>query len=365
MEKKADNDFVPLKYNLEEIYDNSQGQVENEHLPKYLLLQRRFEEIYGEKPDYYARAPGRVNLIGEHIDYNGYPVLPAALEQDMIIAFKETPGKLVIEVHNFVENLYRHLKFPVTKELKLVDTPEDKWINYFLAAFQHIVKKLSPTLDRGFQTLIYSSVPVESGLSSSAAFSVASTLVPLMVYGFREKYTRTEMIPNIVEYERSIGVACGGMDQTISLFAESGTARFVEFSPIRTQPVKLPTKATLVIANSLASAPKLLTVGTGYNKRVVECRIGLVLLCQAAGICKTPEERKVANLQELQTALKFSFDQMLELVDKHIKKSAYTEDDIKAALGCPLINIVKDIPNHTAVLSNNLEYFVHKYHALS
>jgi len=120
----------------------------------------------------------------------------------------------------------------------------------------------------------------------------------------------------------------------------------------------------MVISNSLTSVPKLATMGTRYNKRVVECRIGLVLLCMKLGLIKTPTEKKFANFYELQKHLKYSFPQMTELVEKHIKKEPFTEETIKKELGCDLKDIVKDIPNHEIVLSSNKEYFIYKYFSI-
>jgi N-acetylgalactosamine kinase len=126
--------------------------------------------------------------------------------------------------------------------MKFMEGKDDKWVNYFLAGFKHILQLKVSKPDKGFKILIDSVVPLSAGLSSSAASSVSSTLVPLTVYGLREKYTRTEMIDHIVEYERSVGVACGGMDQTISVFAEAGTAKLIEFNPVKATKVKLPSK---------------------------------------------------------------------------------------------------------------------------
>jgi N-acetylgalactosamine kinase len=239
--EKIQDDYVPVKLGLNDIYDDTMGQVSTVHVPRYCRLLRRFEEVYGEKPRYFSRAPGRVNIIGEHIDYCGYAVLPAALEQDMIIAFKES-AEAAIEVHNDVENIYNHMKFPTDKDIKFVEQKEDKWVNYFLAAFKHIAQQKNPDLKTGYKVLISSTVPIDAGLSSSAAFSVSSTLVPLMVYGLRDKYTRSEMVQHIINYERSVGVACGGMDQTISVFAERGTAKLIEFNPIKAHTVNIPAK---------------------------------------------------------------------------------------------------------------------------
>lgn len=236
-----DTDIIPLFTSLDQVYDNTNSQIPKIHLPRYQKVAKKFKEVYGEEVDYFSRAPGRVNIIGEHIDYCGYAVLPAAIERDMIIAFKECK-ELVIEVHNMNEKDYKHMKFPLDKDIKFMENKEDKWVNYFLAAFKHIAQLKAPKLDKGYKALIDSVVPINSGVSSSAAISVSSTLAPLTVYGLRETYTRTNMIGHIVDYERSVGVACGGMDQTISVFAEAGTAKLIEFNPVKAYTVKLPSK---------------------------------------------------------------------------------------------------------------------------
>ncbi len=237
--KPTTDDYVPLLHSLEQLYDNSTGQIASIHLPRYRAMAQKFEEVYGQKPQYFSRAPGRVNIIGEHIDYCGYAVLPAAIEQDMIIAFSESPEQF-IEVHNMNEKEFKHVNLSLDPNVKFLESKEDKWINYFLAAFKHIAQRKAPKLDKGYRVLISSTVPIDSGLSSSAAFSVSSTLVPLTVYGLRDKYTRSEMIQHIIDYERSVGVACGGMDQTISMFGEPGTAKLIEFNPIKAYTVRVP-----------------------------------------------------------------------------------------------------------------------------
>jgi N-acetylgalactosamine kinase len=87
-----------------------------------------------------------------------------------------------------------------------------------------------------------------------------------------------------VQAERMAGTACGGMDQTISIFAELNKAKLIEFNPsLKAIDVSVPSSVSLVIGNSLTPSPKLLTVGTRYNKRVVECKFGLFILSLRTG----------------------------------------------------------------------------------
>lgn len=87
------------------------------------------------------------------------------------------------------------------------------------------------------------------------------------------------MANQVVNAERYAGTACGGMDQTISIMAKMNTAKLIDFVPsLKATDVHVPESVCLVIANSLTPSPKLLTLGTRYNKRVVECKFALALL---------------------------------------------------------------------------------------
>lgn len=119
-------------------------------------------------------------------------------------------------------------------------------------------------------------------------------------------------------------------------------------------------RAALVMANSLTEVPKLATLGTRYNKRVVECRIGLIILCLKTKQITTPTEKKFKTFHELQKGLGYTYSQMVDLVKTHIKKEAYTPENIKTETGCELKELISDIPNNEIVLSNNKEYFIYK-----
>ncbi len=115
-----------------------------------------------------------------------------------------------------------------------------------------------------------------------------------------------------------------------------------------------------MIANSLTPVPKLLTLGTRYNKRVVECRLALVILATKLGKIHSPTEKTFATFYELQKSLGYTFDQMLVLVKTHIKPHPYTPDHIRAELGVDILDIVRDIQSHDVVLASNSEYFLYK-----
>jgi len=104
------------------------------------------------------------------------------------------------------------------------------------------------------------------------------------------------------------GTACGGMDQTISIFAEKNIAKLIEFNPtLKAIDVKVPDSVCLVIGNSLTPSPKLLTVGTRYNKRVVECKFGLMIISIALGKAAKASEVPYKTFYDLQTDLGYSY----------------------------------------------------------
>ena len=94
------------------------------------------------------------------------------------------------------------------------------------------------------------------------------------------------------------GTACGGMDQTISIMGEMGSAKMIDFVPeLKAASVKVPDSVCLVIANSCAPAPKLMTLGKNYNKRVVECRWGVAAMALKAGKAESFETCKIKTMQ--------------------------------------------------------------------
>jgi galactokinase len=112
---------------------------------------------------------------------------------------------------------------------------------------------------------------MEAGVSSSSAFTVCTAILALHANGFIDKFDRTQIANYVIEGERNVGTASGGMDQTISIMAEKGEAKFIEFIPkIQTHSTPIPSKYAFVIANSLTPSPKAIQSTTRYNKRVVE-----------------------------------------------------------------------------------------------
>ena len=136
-------------------------------------------------------------------------------------------------------------------------------------------------------------VPLASGLSSSSAFVVASTIASLMAAKqWNERHGGILNSMSIVQQdldavaiaelcrigEQFIGTMSGGMDQAISCLGQRGIARVIHFNPLRTESVSLPNSMVVVIADSLTKAEKATSAKTHYNKRVVECMLASKLM---------------------------------------------------------------------------------------
>ena len=152
-------------------------------IPSHLVAQ--FKELTGLDPTHYIRVPGRVNLIGDHTDYNGLPVMPMAIERQVRLLVAPRTDQRV-EVYNTVKR-YEPRTFTISPQIAPYATGD--WGNYVKAGVQGIVtealesgKALNDI--RGFSALIDSSLPAAAGLSSSSALVVASALAELTVNGW-------------------------------------------------------------------------------------------------------------------------------------------------------------------------------------
>ena len=185
--------MVPVVTTLNDIYVDINNAMKDKHEPRFKNIRKRFQELYGCAPSFYCRAPGRVNVIGEHIDYCGYSVLPAALEQDFIMAYvavRDGEGSEEIVINNIEKDLYPEIKISNDPYQKLQEEPGP--VNYFLCGLKAIlahdesVKSQVPK-GCGLKVLIDSCVPPAAGLSSSSAFTVCSAIVAAHSNGVLDK----------------------------------------------------------------------------------------------------------------------------------------------------------------------------------
>lgn len=215
-----------------------------------------------------ARAPGRVNLIGEHTDYNGLPVLPMALDRAVRIRFRPSPDG---QVHlSSIEPRFAPVTFGVGATIP--PGPQGDWGNYARAAAEILARECGIT--RGVTGVVASSVPVAAGLSSSSALVVATALALLDANDVT--VPRERLMALLARGERYVGLEGGGMDQAISLGGRAGHAVRIDFRPrLALTAVPMPDNWRIVVAESGVPAAKALGARAGYNSRVRECREAL------------------------------------------------------------------------------------------
>jgi len=231
-------------------------------------LQETFREIFGSRARLF-RAPGRVNLIGEHTDYNDGFVMPAAINRSVWAAISpRRDSKLVV----------RSSSFPDTVEIDLEEKdprPAHHWSDYvrgvavMLAGAGH--------RRRGANLLIRGDVPIGAGLSSSAAVEVATALALLGNSGGTVDRVELAKLCRRAENE-FVGARVGIMDQFISCFAQAGHALCLDCRSLEHRSLRLPPDVSLVICNTMVTHQ---LAGNEYNRRRAECEEGVRLLSRS------------------------------------------------------------------------------------
>ena len=240
-------------------------------------LATRFGEIFGPgEPVRIVRGPGRVNLIGEHTDYNGGFVMPMALEAAVRLALvpHDEPA-----VTLWSEQFAERASFPLGGEPP-ADPPH--WLRYPMAVAEVLAEE--GVALRGFRAVLDGDVPVGSGLSSSAAYEVASALAflvaakveiaagPAKVAAEAHALSTERLAVLCQSAEHRVGVRCGIMDQFISLHGRKGHAIVLDCRDLSHEPVPLPSdRAKVVIIDS--GVRRKLTSGA-YNERRSQCEEG-------------------------------------------------------------------------------------------
>ena len=247
--------------------------------------QQQFTEKFGKAPQWLAAAPGRVNVIGEHTDYNDGFVLPMAIENCTVAAAApgaNGAGRLRLRSGEKSERVEIPLDSKVAKG-------EPAWANYVrgvIAGFQELGIPL-PALD----IFIESNVPLGGGLSSSASLEVATATLLEAVTGHQLDPVQKALLCQKAEHEYA-GMPCGIMDQFISVMGKAGHLLLLDCRSRQTElvPMTNPQLAFLIVNTNV----KHELTGGGYAKRREQCY-------EAARVLGVPMLRD-ATMAQLETA---------------------------------------------------------------
>jgi galactokinase len=232
-------------------------------------LTQRFREQFGRTPLIF-RAPGRVNLIGEHTDYNDGFVLPAAFGLSCwVAAAPRDDRRIVVRSEDFGEQCEWDLEAPDSR-------PAGAWSDYVRGVSLMLQRANGRDRLQGASLLIRSDVPIAAGLSSSAAIEVAVAKALADLAGWPLGYTDLATLCQRAENE-FVGARCGIMDQFIACHARPGHALLLDCRSLEHRAVHVPEHVRLVASNTMIRHS---IAGGEYNRRRAECEEGVGLLAE-------------------------------------------------------------------------------------
>ena len=256
------------------------------------IVQKQFAGIFGSTPDILVSAPGRVNLIGEHTDYNDGFVLPVAIDRVVTVAVgRRRDERVCLYSVNFDERSCFDLRGFKKEQTSF-------WANYpkgVIAELQGRGHRLS-----GFDAAVYGDVPIGAGLSSSAAIETA------FAYGLVRlneiDLTQVEMAKLCQRAEnRFVGVNCGIMDQFISTLGRRAHALLIDCRDLSYEYVPLPAEeVSLVVCNS---GVKRGLVDSEYNTRRAQCQEGVRILAEGLSGVRALRDISLDQLEQHRTLL--------------------------------------------------------------
>jgi galactokinase len=217
-----------------------------------------FSRVYGGQPTHVVRAPGRVNLIGEHTDYNDGFVLPMAIDRAAWIALRPRDDRQVAVYSTFYEQT-------ITFSLDDFETAKDGWIEY-LRGVAWVLTNEGYTL-KGWDGVIASDVPVGAGLSSSAAIEMAAARALAVTSGFAWSAPVMAKIGQAAE-NKWVGANTGIMDQMISAAGKEDHALLIDCRSLECQLFPLPPGTVIVV---LDTSTRRGLVDSAYNERRESC----------------------------------------------------------------------------------------------
>ena len=243
--------------------------IEKQNVTKQLMIEN-FIKIYGdgESPMVFA-SPARINIIGEHIDYNGGKVFPAAIDKYLYCAVRKRNDSKII---------YNDLFFPGTFTFDINDNfVFDKKNDYanFLNGILCCMKKRGLKFDAGFDCLIASNVPSAGGISSSSALECGFAWAVNETYGFNISRKDIALMGQQSEHE-FMNVNCGIMDQYIIATGKKNTAELLDCAKIEHEYVPLNLGDYRFVVMNTSKQRKL--ADSKYNERRAQCEEGLKTL---------------------------------------------------------------------------------------
>lgn len=257
-------------------------------------LKKAFLEAYNHEAEKVYFSPGRVNLIGEHTDYNGGHVFPCALSfgTNLLLAANDQKALRFKSL-----NMPEIIRLPLDQ--LLTPLPNNSWVNYPLGCIAQFIKR-GFKLEQGYDILIWGNVPAGAGLSSSAAIEVVTACAFNDIFG--AGYDRTELakIGQLSEHEFA-GVNCGIMDQFASAQGKKDHAIYLDCATLDFELVPVKLEGVKVVISNTHSPHKL--DSGAYNARVAECKLAVEQLRTFRPNLQALAELSEAEFEEIKSAI--------------------------------------------------------------
>jgi galactokinase len=253
-------------------------------------VRERFAQTFGGGARV-ALSPGRVNLIGEHTDYNDGWVLPMAIERAAVVAFRPRPdGRLRVHAAAYGE----------TREVDLETLRPpggSEWIAY-VAGVAWALREAGHHLP-GLDAVVDGDVPLGAGLSSSAALELATARAFADAAGIAWDATAMARLGQRAE-NRYVGVNCGLMDQMASAVSREGCALLLDCRTLETEPVPVPEEAAVVVMDTGARRS---LAASAYNDRRAACEAAVAVLAESHPGIKALRDVDAATLAATEAQL--------------------------------------------------------------
>ena len=277
-------------------------------------IRDKFRKYFQEEGNIFTvRAPGRINLIGEHTDYNGGFVLPAALEQQVVMAGQKREDE---KVCIYAEVPDEEVTFSLSR---IERDPEHVWADY-LKGVIFMLRDRGIVLS-GMNIYIGGNVPIGAGVSSSAALEVAAAFLFRESCGFSLELVDMAKLCQQAENE-FVGMRCGLMDQFVCCLGRKGTVLFLDCLKEEYEFIPLKRRYRLVVCNT---GIRRELAGSEYNKRREECEAGAAVLGKSIQGIKYLRQVSSANFERFK-------DILPETVRKRCRHVVYENERVLKAV---------------------------------
>lgn len=261
----------------------------------YRTAAEKFEEWYGHAHDVAAYAPGRIEVLGNHTDYNEGFVLSAAINMGVFCLLspsQDTTCRIV--AGDLMQEAAFDLSDPSPSE-------ENSWANYLKGVFAKLCDRSN--IKTGFKGLFFSNIPLGAGLSSSAGLEIATGLAVSKLYGIEISKTDLALIGQAAEHEYA-GVKCGVMDQISSLFGKKNHLVMSDFRTLEVKNEPLGDEICFLVCNTKA---KHALVDGAYNERREKCE-------EAAAFFASVLKHPVSALRDVSPAELKEFSSEMDII---------------------------------------------------